>query len=153
MTKESIFINKYGFFFDLWETTEKQYRNGGQTMKKKIMKRVIAVLTGATLILSATGCGGSKSSDSGSDSDTVKVGILHSLTGSMAISEKSVRDAEVMAIEEINASGGVLGKKIKYVEEMVHQNRQHLRQRQKSLLTVKALRQYLAAGLHLQEKQ
>ena len=38
MTKESIFINKYGFFFDLWETTEKQYRNGGQTMKKKIMK-------------------------------------------------------------------------------------------------------------------
>lgn len=117
MTKESIFINKYGFFFDLWETTEKQYRNGGQTMKKKIMKRVIAVLTGATLILSATGCGGSKSSDSGSDSGTVKVGILHSLTGSMAISEKSVRDAEVMAIEEINASGGVLGKKIKYVEE------------------------------------
>lgn len=117
MTKESIFINKYGFFFDLWETTEKQYRNGGQTMKKKIMKRVITVLTGATLILSATGCGGSKSSDSGSDSDTVKVGILHSLTGSMAISEKSVRDAEVMAIEEINASGGVLGKKIKYVEE------------------------------------
>ena len=86
-------------------------------MKKKIMKRVIAVLTGATLVLSATGCGGSKSSDSGSGSDTVKVGILHSLTGSMAISEKSVRDAEVMAIEEINASGGVLGKKIKYVEE------------------------------------
>ena len=69
MTKESIFINKYGFFFDLLETTEKQYRNGGQTMKKKIMKRVIAVLTGATLILSATGCGGSKSSDGGSDSD------------------------------------------------------------------------------------
>ena len=86
-------------------------------MKKKIMKRVIAVLTGATLILSATGCGGSKSSGSSSDSDTVKVGILHSLTGSMAISEKSVRDAEVMAIEEINASGGVLGKKIEYVEE------------------------------------
>ena len=34
------------------------------------------------------------------------------LTGSMAISEKSVRDAEVMAIEEINASGGVLGKRL-----------------------------------------
>jgi urea transport system substrate-binding protein len=35
----------------------------------------------------------------------------------MAISEKSVRDAEVLAIEEINAAGGVLGKQIKYIEE------------------------------------
>ena len=43
---------------------------------------------------------------------SVKVGILHSLSGTMAISETSVRDAEIMAIEEINAKGGVLGKKI-----------------------------------------
>ncbi|MGN0692624.1 MAG: urea ABC transporter substrate-binding protein, partial [Oscillospiraceae bacterium] len=49
--------------------------------------------------------------------ETVKVGLLHSLTGSMAISEKSVRDAEVLAIEEINAAGGVNGKQIVYVEE------------------------------------
>lgn len=40
-----------------------------------------------------------------------KVGLLHSLTGSMAISEEAVRDAEVLAIEEINKDGGVLGKK------------------------------------------
>lgn len=51
------------------------------------------------------------------ESETIKVGILHSLTGSMAISEKSVRDAEILAIEEINANGGVLGKQIEYVEE------------------------------------
>lgn len=51
------------------------------------------------------------------DGSTVKVGLLHSLTGSMAISEKSVRDAEVLAIEEINKAGGVLGKKIAFVEE------------------------------------
>ena len=44
--------------------------------------------------------------------DTVKVGILHSLSGTMAISETSLRDAELMAIDEINAAGGVLGKKI-----------------------------------------
>jgi urea transport system substrate-binding protein len=44
--------------------------------------------------------------------DTIKVGILHSLSGTMAISEVSVRDAELLAIEEINAKGGVLGKKI-----------------------------------------
>ncbi len=49
--------------------------------------------------------------------ETVKVGLLHSLTGAMAISEKAVRDAEVLAIKEINAKGGVLGKQIEYVEE------------------------------------
>ncbi|HEX8235347.1 MAG TPA: urea ABC transporter substrate-binding protein [Abditibacteriaceae bacterium] len=49
--------------------------------------------------------------------DTVKVGILHSLTGTMAISEVSVKDAEMMAINEINAKGGVLGKKIEPVVE------------------------------------
>lgn len=42
----------------------------------------------------------------------IKVGILHSLSGTMAISEVSVKDAEMLAIEEINAAGGVLGKKI-----------------------------------------
>jgi urea transport system substrate-binding protein len=42
----------------------------------------------------------------------IKVGILHSLSGTMAISETSLRDAELMAIEEINAKGGVLGKKL-----------------------------------------
>lgn len=42
----------------------------------------------------------------------IKVGILHSLTGTMAISEKSVVDATLLAIEEINQQGGVLGRKI-----------------------------------------
>jgi urea transport system substrate-binding protein len=49
--------------------------------------------------------------------DTIKVGILHSLSGTMAISEKSVVDAEQLAIEEINNSGGVLGKKIQAIVE------------------------------------
>jgi len=49
--------------------------------------------------------------------DTIKVGILHSLSGTMAISEKSVVDAEQLAIEEINNAGGVLGKKIQPVVE------------------------------------
>ncbi|MFM7407804.1 MAG: urea ABC transporter substrate-binding protein [Cuspidothrix sp.] len=42
----------------------------------------------------------------------IKVGILHSLTGTMAISEKSVVDATLLAIEEINEKGGILGRKI-----------------------------------------
>ncbi len=69
-----------------------------------------------------TACGGgSGSSASGgsasSSSDTVTVGILHSLTGAMAISEQSVVDAEILAINEINAAGGVLGRQIKYIRE------------------------------------
>ena len=47
--------------------------------------------------------------------DTIKVGILHSLSGTMAISETSLRDVALMAIEEINAKGGVLGKKLEAV--------------------------------------
>jgi len=45
----------------------------------------------------------------------IKVGILHSLTGTMAISEASVRDATLLAIEELNAAGGVLGRRIEPV--------------------------------------
>lgn len=47
--------------------------------------------------------------------ETVKVGVLHSLTGTMAISETSLRDILLFAIDEINKSGGVLGKKIEPV--------------------------------------
>ncbi|MFN3267060.1 MAG: urea ABC transporter substrate-binding protein [Deinococcales bacterium] len=49
--------------------------------------------------------------------NTVKVGILHSLTGTMAISEITVANASELAIEEINAAGGVLGKKIVGIKE------------------------------------
>ncbi len=45
--------------------------------------------------------------------DEIKVGVLHSLSGTMAISEKAVANATLMAIDEINAKGGLLGKKIK----------------------------------------
>ncbi|WP_163125099.1 urea ABC transporter substrate-binding protein [Alloalcanivorax balearicus] len=49
--------------------------------------------------------------------DTVKVGILHSITGTMAISETGSVQAEKLAIEQINAQGGVLGRKIEYIQE------------------------------------
>lgn len=47
----------------------------------------------------------------------VTVGILHSVTGTMAISETGSVQAEKLAIEQINASGGVLGRKIKFIQE------------------------------------
>ncbi|MEY4980356.1 MAG: hypothetical protein RLZZ352_2626 [Pseudomonadota bacterium] len=47
--------------------------------------------------------------------DTIKVGVLHSLSGTMAISETVLKDVALMTIEEINAKGGVLGKKLEPV--------------------------------------
>ena len=72
----------------------------------------------AILPLATVGCtkgdskGDSKGGDTTKPSTDIKVGILHSLSGTMAISETSLKDAELLAIEEINAAGGVLGKKI-----------------------------------------
>jgi urea transport system substrate-binding protein len=68
---------------------------------------LVAALSGSSLVGSA----------GAATSGTVKVGVLHSLSGTMAISEVAVRDSTLLAIEEINAKGGVLGKKIEAVVE------------------------------------
>ena len=47
----------------------------------------------------------------------VTVGILHSLTGTMAISETGAQEAEKLAIKQINESGGILGRQIKIIQE------------------------------------
>ena len=85
-------------------------------LKKSITIALSSIFIASTML---TGCGGetANNSASSSDGDTIKVGILHSMSGTMAISEVSVKDAELMAIEEINAKGGVLGKKIEPVVE------------------------------------
>lgn len=47
--------------------------------------------------------------------DTIKVGVLHSLSGTMSISETALKDMALMTIEEINKKGGVLGKQLEPV--------------------------------------
>lgn len=85
---------------------------------RKCMKRFTAALSAAFMAsVLFTGCSNQSASQTTASGDTIKVGILHSLSGTMAISEVSVKDAELMAIEEINASGGLLGKKIEPVIE------------------------------------
>jgi urea transport system substrate-binding protein len=101
-------------------------------MAKNLSRRQFiwfASATSGTLLLKA--CGGppptsggtgggsttSSTSGGGGGGNTIKVGILHSLSGTMAISEKSVVNAEQLAIEEINKAGGVLGKQIEAVVE------------------------------------
>lgn len=51
------------------------------------------------------------------DEDIIKVGLLFSTTGTSAVSEKSMLNAAVMALDEINENGGIHGKKIKYIHE------------------------------------
>jgi urea transport system substrate-binding protein len=80
---------------------------------------------GTSLLLKACGSSPETASNSAisattgatASGDTIKVGILHSLSGTMAISEKSVVDAEMLAIDEINKAGGVLGKQIEAIVE------------------------------------
>ncbi len=69
--------------------------------KQTLTKLALAVAALAPLSLSAA--------------ETVKVGVLHSLSGTMAISETSLRDVLLFTFDEINAKGGVLGKKIEPV--------------------------------------
>lgn len=66
--------------------------------------------------LLATACAGSTAAGS-KDNAPIKVGVLHSLSGTMSISETSVRDATLMAIDEINAKGGVMGRKLEPIVE------------------------------------
>jgi urea transport system substrate-binding protein len=73
---------------------------------------LLAVVAAACGDTAGEGAGSGQTGGTSASGDTIKVGILHSLSGTMAISEVSVRDAELLAIEEINAKGGVLGKKI-----------------------------------------
>ena len=85
------------------------------------LRGVVAVAVAAALVVAACGSDDDDEASDGSGGDggggTVKVGVLHSLSGTMSISEVAVHDAELLAIKEINEAGGVLGKQIEPVEE------------------------------------
>src|SRR5260364_192694 len=64
----------------------------------------------AGLALGAAGFGPAMAAD-----DTIKIGVLHSLSGTMAISETTLKDTILFLIDEQNKKGGVLGKKLEAV--------------------------------------
>lgn len=68
----------------------------------RVMLTVVAVV-----LLTLVGC---------SEKPPIRVGVLHSLSGNMAISESSVADATIMAIDELNSGGGLLGRRIEAVK-------------------------------------
>ncbi|MDP3175919.1 MAG: transporter substrate-binding protein, partial [Phenylobacterium sp.] len=80
------------------------------------INRTIAVLLMAGTALTACSKGEEKTATA-AGGDAVKVGVLQSLSGTMAISEVTVKNASMLAIDEINAAGGVLGKQIEAVVE------------------------------------
>ncbi len=80
------------------------------SQRRTFIKRLATVASGVALSASL-----GLSSVSALAADTIKVGVLHSLSGTMAISETVLKDVTLMAIDEINSKGGVLGKKLEAV--------------------------------------
>src|SRR6202522_559298 len=80
----------------------------GSTMSvtRRFMLRAAGALVGGAVALSAIAARAE---------DTIKIGILHSLSGTMAISETTLKDVMLMLIDEQNKKGGVLGKKLEAV--------------------------------------
>jgi urea transport system substrate-binding protein len=79
-------------------------------MEIRIVKRALSLVGPVALA-----CGLAVSAVPALAQGTIKVGVLHSLSGTMAISETVLKDVTLMAIEEINAKGGVLGKQLEAV--------------------------------------
>jgi urea transport system substrate-binding protein len=90
---------------------------------RRLFTLLASLLAFATAI-ALTACGAKTGEETSGEAaevdtsgDTIKVGLLNSLSGTMAISEVTVRDALLLAIDEINADGGVLGKQIEPISE------------------------------------
>jgi len=79
-------------------------------MKRRVLVKSLGIAAAGAL-LASTALLPARAEDKG----PIKVGILHSLSGTMAISETVLKDTALMAIEEINAKGGVLGRKLEPV--------------------------------------
>jgi urea transport system substrate-binding protein len=70
-----------------------------------------AAIAAATALALATGATSVQAADQG----PIKVGVLHSLSGTMAISETTLKDVVLMLIDDLNARGGLLGRKVEAV--------------------------------------
>ena len=82
-----------------------------QKSKKSIFgwSKRCAVITVAVAMIMFVGLQAAKAGEIDPSKPPIKVGVMHSLSGTMAISEVAIKDVVVMAIEEINAAGGLLG--------------------------------------------
>ena len=72
----------------------------------KYATRILAVAGTATALMTAS---------ASYAAETIKVGVLHSLSGTMAISETTLKDTVLMLVDDLNKNGGLLGKKVEAV--------------------------------------
>src|SRR2546426_2375689 len=102
--------NKRLSFFRAWhgrcEAKAKSFLTRGEPMKRRSLVKALALAASIAAIGMPQAFAQQK---------TIKVGVLHSLSGTMAISETVLKDTALMAFEEINAKGGVMGMKIEPV--------------------------------------
>lgn len=84
---------------------------------QQFAKFAIAAICASVMSTSAVAAEGVNTTGLAVTDDTVTVGILHSLTGTMAISETGAQEAEKLAIKQINDMGGILGRQIKIIQE------------------------------------
>ncbi|MDO5649821.1 MAG: ABC transporter substrate-binding protein [Gallicola sp.] len=83
-------------------------------MKNKLIKVIAAVLSLGFILTACGGAGGNGGNGGGSDSDSIIIGGIAPLTGNVAIYGTTATNGAKLAVEEINANGGVLGKQIDY---------------------------------------
>ena len=83
-------------------------------MKKRMLSLALAA---ALMILPLAGCTQDAGGEGGGDADKIKIGGLAPLTGDLSQYGVAVNNAVLMAVEEINADGGILGKQIEYIVE------------------------------------
>jgi urea transport system substrate-binding protein len=74
------------------------------------MNKKLGAIVGAGMIAASTMFAGAAQA-----ADTIKVGVLHSLSGTMAISETTLKDTVLMLVDDLNKKGGLLGKKVEAV--------------------------------------
>ena len=75
-----------------------------------LFKQLRRVALASTIALTCALTGPAQAAD-----DTIKIGVLHSLSGTMAISETTLKDAVLMMVDDLNKKGGLLGKKVEAV--------------------------------------
>jgi urea transport system substrate-binding protein len=74
-----------------------------------VLKTLLRLAIVAVMVAGASGIAAAQSQD------TIKIGVLHSLSGTMAISESTLKDTVLMMVDNLNKNGGLLGKKVEAV--------------------------------------
>jgi len=80
----------------------------------KMLKKAASIVLASAMVVSLAACGSSNDKGSSADTDTFKIGGIGPTTGDNAIYGTAVKNGIQLAVDEINAAGGINGKQIEY---------------------------------------